>query len=163
MLMRAEPAPWFDRSAWPGTWSQPVPLAVDVVRAAEEFVVMADLPGVSADAVDIDATATTLTVRAERRPPQFGAGERLCASERRLGVAAQHLVFDEPVDVQRVNAVLDAGVLTIRLPLANRTTRRRITITTTGTTTAGTGTAGTATAAPATAAPAGERPEDGAA
>jgi HSP20 family protein len=153
MLMRAEPVPWFDRPACPGTWSQPAPLAVDVVRAAEEFVVIADLPGVSADAVDIDATATTLTVRAERRPPQLGTGERLCVSERRLGMAAQHLVFDEPVDAQRVNAVLEAGVLTIRLPLANRSTRRRITV----------ATRGTATAGPATAAPAGERAEGGAA
>lgn len=150
MLMRVEPAPWFDQSAWSGTWSRPAPLAVDVVRAAEEFVVIADLPGVSADAVDVEASPTTLTVRAERRPPQLGAGQRLCVSERRLGVAAHHLVFDEPVDVQRVGAGLEAGVLTIRLPVANRTARRRITITTAGTDAA-------------TAAPTGERPEGGAA
>jgi HSP20 family protein len=147
MLMRTEPAPWFDRSAWSGTWSRPAPLAVDVIRAAEEFVVIADLPGVHEDAVDIEATATTLTVRAERRPSQLGAGERLCVSERRLGVAAHHLVLVEPVDVERVSASLEAGVLTVRLPVANRTVRRRITITT----------------ADAAAAPTGDRPEAGAA
>lgn len=148
MLMRTEPAPWFDQSAWAGTWSRPAPLAVDVIRADGEFVIIADLPGVSEDAVDIEATATTLTVRAERRPSQLGAGERLCVSERRLGVATHHLVFDEPVDAQRVDASLEAGVLTVRLPVANPTARRRITITTAG-------------AEAATAAPTGDRPEAG--
>jgi HSP20 family protein len=132
MLMRTSVTYPHDQSAMSGTWSRPASPPVDVIRTAEEFVVTVDLPGVSSDAIDIEATPTTLLVRAERRPTHGGPDERLCLSERQLGVFARHLVLDTPVDVERVSAGHEAGVLTIRLPLAIRPTRRRVTVSTPG-------------------------------
>jgi HSP20 family protein len=130
MLIRTAAAYPLDQSALSGTWSRPASPPVDVVRTAEEFLVTVDLPGVSPDAIDIEATATTLVVRAERRPTQTGPNERLCVSERRLGAFARHLVLAAPVDAGRVSARYEDGVLTVRLPLANRSARRRIPVTT---------------------------------
>lgn len=159
MLMRATAA-YLDQSAMSGTWTRPASPPVDVGRTAEEFVVVVDLPGVSPDAIDIEATATTLVVRAERRPTQASPDARLCLSERQLGVFARHLVLDAAVDVERVSACHEAGVLTIRMRLATRPDRRRITVTTT---TDPVPNAPVANAAPSTAAPTGGQPEDGAA
>jgi HSP20 family protein len=130
MLMRTAAAYPLDQSAMSGTWSRPASPPVDVARTAEAFVVTVDLPGISPDAIDIEATSTTLIVRAERRPTQAGPDERLCLSERQLGVFARRVVLDAPVDVERVSACHESGVLTIRMPLVTRPVRRRITITT---------------------------------
>lgn len=158
MLMRATAA-YLDQSAQfalSGTWTRPASPPVDVARTAEEFVVVVDLPGVSPDAIDIEATATTLVVRAERRPTPASPDARLCLSERQLGVFARHLVLDAAVDVERVSACHEAGVLTIRMPLATRPDRRRITVTAPAAT-APVPNAGV----PSTAVPTGGQPEDG--
>lgn len=131
MLMRSQPALRLDRPVPPGTWSRPVPLPVDVVRTAEETVFTIDLPGIDPGAIDLEITPDLLTVRAERRPSQIGAGDRLCVSERRLGIFTRRLALAEPVDVERASASYDAGVLTIRVPAAHRPHRRRIMVTTT--------------------------------
>ncbi len=140
MLMRSQPALRLDRPVPSGTWSRPAPLHVDVVRTAEETVFTIDLPGVDPGAIDVEITPDVLTVRAERRPFQIGAGDRLWASERRLGAFARRLLLDEPADVDRASASYDAGVLTIRVPAAPRP-HRRVMVTTApaGVTTASSG------------------------
>jgi len=47
-------------------------MPVDSFRNGDEFVIAFDLPGVDADAIDIDLERNVLTVRAERRPIDLG-------------------------------------------------------------------------------------------
>src|SRR5919201_6671987 len=72
MLMRTDPFRELDRLAQqlmgPGTWSRPSAMAMDAYREGDEYVVAFDIPGVSADAIDIDVERNMLTVKAERRP-----------------------------------------------------------------------------------------------
>jgi HSP20 family protein len=75
MLMRTDPFRELDRLAQalvsdrtPGTWSRPSAMPMDAYRTGDELVVMFDLPGVTADAIDIDVERNVLTVKAERRP-----------------------------------------------------------------------------------------------
>jgi HSP20 family protein len=131
MLMRSQPVVRLDRPAPSGTWSRPAPLPVDVIRTAGETVFAMDLPGVDPDAIDIELTPDVLTVRAERRPSSIDAQDRLWVSERRLGMFARRLVLTDPVDVERVSADYDNGVLTIRVPVARRPHRHKVTVTTT--------------------------------
>jgi hypothetical protein len=55
-----------------GTWSRPAAMPADAYRNGDEFVIAFDLPGVDADAMDIDVERNVLTVRAERRPVNLG-------------------------------------------------------------------------------------------
>ena len=41
-----------------GTWSRPTTMPVDAIHNGDEFVIAFDLPGVDADAIDIDWNAT---------------------------------------------------------------------------------------------------------
>ncbi|MFG3115874.1 Hsp20/alpha crystallin family protein [Streptomyces sp. NPDC048197] len=133
MLMRTDPCHPLDRSTQAllgvsGTWSRPSPIPMDAYRAGGELVIALDLPGVSPDAIDIDVRRNVLTVKAERRPTAETDDVRMHLSERPLGVFSRQIVLGDTLDTEHITAAYDAGVLTLRIPVAERTEPRRITI-----------------------------------
>ena len=132
MLMRTDPFRELDRLAQQltgsGTWTRPSAMAMDAYREGDEYVVAFDLPGVSAEAIDIDVERNMLTVKAERRPAAKTDGVQIELSERPLGVFSRQLVLADSLDTERIKADYDAGVLTLRIPIAERAKPRRITI-----------------------------------
>ncbi|MBP0455962.1 Hsp20/alpha crystallin family protein [Streptomyces montanisoli] len=132
MLMRTDPFRELDRLAQhltgPGTWSRPSAMAMDAYREGDEYVVAFDLPGVSAEAIDIDVERNTLTVKAERRPAASADDVQMELSERPLGVFSRQIVLADTLDAERISADYDAGVLTLRIPIAERAKPRKIAI-----------------------------------
>ena len=132
MLMRTAPFPELDRRAQqmmgPGTWSRPSATAMDAYREGDTYVVSFDLPGVSAEAIDIDVERNMLTVRAERRPVAKSDDVQMELSERPLGVFSRQLVLADTLDTERIKADYDAGVLTLRIPIAERAKPRKIAV-----------------------------------
>lgn len=130
MLMRSDPFREFDRLTQQllggtGTTSRPVVMAMDAWREGNDvFVVEFDLPGVRPDSVDIDVERNVLTVRAER-PARNGDWEML-ASERPTGLFSRQLVLGDNLDLEHVEAEYDAGVLRLRIPVAERAKPRKI-------------------------------------
>ncbi|MEW1822363.1 Hsp20/alpha crystallin family protein [Arthrobacter sp. NPDC080031] len=133
MLMRTDPFREFDRLAQQvfGTTSRPAAMPMDAWREGEDFVVAFDLPGVNVDSVDIDVEQNVLTVKAER-PEPVGEGTELIASERPRGVFSRQLILGDALDTDGVKASYDAGVLTLRIPVAEKAKPRRIEIETSG-------------------------------
>ncbi|KQX65223.1 MULTISPECIES: Hsp20/alpha crystallin family protein [unclassified Streptomyces] len=133
MLMRTDPFRELDRLTQqllhtPGTWSRPSAVPMDAYREGEEYVIALDLPGVSADAIDIDVERNMLTVRAERRPITQADDVQMELSERPLGVFSRQLVLADTLDTEHIKADYDAGVLTLRIPIAERAKPRKIAI-----------------------------------
>jgi HSP20 family protein len=133
MLMRTDPFRELDRLAQqfftgPGTWSRPTPMPMDAYRAGDEFVVEFDLPGVTADAIDLDVERNVLTVKAERRPRHTGDEVEMQVSERPLGVFSRQLFLGDTLDIDRIKADFDSGVLTLRIPIAEKAKPRKIAI-----------------------------------
>ena len=133
MLMRTDPFREFDRLAEQvlGTTARPAAMPMDAWREGEDFVVAFDLPGVNADSVDIDVEQNVLTVKAER-PDPVGEDTELIASERPRGVFSRQLILGDALDTNGVKASYDAGVLTLRIPVAEKAKPRRIEIETGG-------------------------------
>ncbi|MEV4427777.1 Hsp20/alpha crystallin family protein [Streptomyces sp. R-07] len=137
MLMRTDPFRELDRLAQqlltPGTWSRPSAMPIDAYRKGDEYVVAFDLPGVSSDAIDIDVERNMLTVKAERRPAADTNADdvQMELSERPLGVFSRQIMLADTLDTERIAADYDAGVLTLRIPIAERAKPRRISIGTT--------------------------------
>lgn len=133
MLMRTDPFREFDRLAEQvlGTTARPAAMPMDAWREGGDFVVAFDLPGVNVDSVDIDVERNVLTVKAER-PDPVGEGTELIASERPRGVFSRQLILGDALDTEGVKANYDAGVLTLRIPVAEKAKPRRIEIETTG-------------------------------
>ncbi|MET7760010.1 Hsp20/alpha crystallin family protein [Streptomyces sp. NPDC005389] len=132
MLMRTDPFRELDRLALqmmgPGTWSKPSVMPMDAYREGDEYVVAFDIPGVTADAIDIDVERNMLTVKAERRPVAKAADVQRELSERPLGVFSRQIVLADALDTQHIKADYDAGVLTLRIPIAERAKPRKISV-----------------------------------
>ncbi|MBP2472818.1 HSP20 family protein [Crossiella equi] len=106
-----------------GTWSRPAAMPMDAGRVGEEYVVSFDLPGVSPEAIELSVERNVLTVKAERRPT---ADVELQVAERPLGVFSRQLHLGDALDTEHIRADYEAGVLTLRIPLAERAKPRRI-------------------------------------
>jgi HSP20 family protein len=135
MLMRTDPFRELDRLTQqvfgntPGTWSRPTAMPMDAWRSGDTFVVAFDLPGVDPEAIELDVERNVLTVKAERRPVAAGEHVEMQVAERPLGVFSRQLFLGDTLDANRIEAGYEAGVLTLRIPVAEKAKPRKITIT----------------------------------
>ena len=83
---------------------------VDVFENADEFLVIADLPGVTRDALDVSWAKGDLTLEAQN-------GERLYR---------RAFTMPDGIDASQITADLIQGVLTLKLPKAPEVKPRRI-------------------------------------
>ena len=133
MLMRTDPFRDLDRLAQQffgntGTWSRPSAMPLDAYRSGNEYVIAFDLPGVAPDAIELNVERNVLTVRAERRPNPVGEDVEMQVAERPLGVFSRQMFLGDTLDTEKVSASYDAGVLTLRIPVAEQEKPRRIEI-----------------------------------
>ncbi|MCH0541769.1 Hsp20/alpha crystallin family protein [Streptomyces sp. MUM 203J] len=133
MLMRTDPFRDLDRLAQQllgqsGTWSQPTAMPMDAYREGDHYVIAFDMPGVSPDAIDVDVERNMLTVKAERRPVPKADDVQMELSERPLGVFSRQVTLSDTLDVEHIDADYDAGVLTLRIPIAERAKPRKVEI-----------------------------------
>jgi HSP20 family protein len=134
MLMRTDPFRELDRLAQQmvggttGTWSRPTAMPMDAFRAGDEFVVSFDLPGMKPDEIELDVERNVLTVKAERRPAPTDEHVEMQVAERPLGVFSRQLFLGDTLDTEHIAATYEAGVLTLRIPIAAKAKPRRISI-----------------------------------
>ncbi|MEU5896356.1 MULTISPECIES: Hsp20/alpha crystallin family protein [Streptomyces] len=126
MLMRTDPFREFDRLAQQVfSSSRPAGMPMDAYRSGDEFVVHFDLPGVDPESIDLDVERHVLNVRAERRSPA-PEGVEMIAAERSTGSYSRQLFLGDTLDTERIDASYEAGVLTLRIPVAERAKPRKI-------------------------------------
>jgi len=128
VLMRTDPFRELDRLSQQvfGTAARPAFMPMDAWREDDHFVVEFDLPGVDTDSIDLDVERNVLTVRADR--PMRETGGELVASERPRGVFSRQLILGDNLDLDKVTATYDAGVLRLQIPVAERAKPRKISI-----------------------------------
>ena len=133
MLMRTDPFRDLDRLAQQvlGTPSRPAAMPIDAYRQNDAFVVELDLPGVETDSIDLTVEKNVLTIHAERRR-SIGDDTELVLGERPYGTFSRQLFLGESLDADQLSADYADGVLTLRVPIAERAKPRRVEITTTG-------------------------------
>jgi HSP20 family protein len=133
MLLRStDPFRDFDRltqqllgSGW-GTTNRPAVMPMDAWRQGDKFVIEFDLPGVSPESIDLDVERNVLTVKAER---VAGNGDwQKLASERVHGQFSRQLVLGDNLDLERIEAGYDGGVLRLVVPVAEKAKPRKIQI-----------------------------------
>ena len=109
-----------------GTTNRPAVMPMDAWRQGDVFQIEFDLPGVAPDSIDLDVERNVLTVRAERIG-RNGDWEML-ASERPRGVFSRQLVLGDNLDLDRIEAHYEAGVLRLSIPVAERAKPRKISV-----------------------------------
>jgi len=109
-----------------GTTNRPAVMPMDAWREGDRFVIEFDLPGISRDSIDIDVERNVLTVKAERLAGN-GDWQRL-ASERTHGQFSRQLVLGDNLDLTRIEAGYDNGVIRLQVPVAEKAKPRKIEI-----------------------------------
>jgi len=89
---------------------------MDLAETEGEFVLKADLPGLSEGDVSIELDDNVLTVSGERKAEHEERKEGYYRVERSFGRFSRSLTLPEGVDADAVKASFDHGVLEIHIP-----------------------------------------------
>lgn len=90
--------------------------AIDLTETNDALHLVADLPGVDAELLDLNITGPLLRLRGTVNPASIGPGGALHRSERHLGSFERMLTLPCTVDADQAHAELKHGVLHVRLP-----------------------------------------------
>ena len=119
--------PQFDgRTAGDGVWAP----ALDISETEDALVIQVELPGVDPKDIEITVSGADLSIRAERTEGDAETGEAAERTwhrvERRQGSPARTVKLPETVDVAKIEAASNHGVLTVTLPKREEVQPRRI-------------------------------------
>ena len=126
MLMRFDPFRGFDRPVEQAGTSRAMAMPMDAYREGDHYIVHFDLPGVDQSSIDLTVERNILAVTAERHLTVDGAD--VLASERVHGRMSRQLYLSDSLDAEHVQASLERGVLTVRIPTSDKAKARRIQI-----------------------------------
>lgn len=129
MLMRYDPFREIDRftdglfgNAGRAPW-----MPMDALRTGDHVEIHFDLPGVRPDTIDLTVERNVLTVKAERQWwPDEGA--EVLARERTHGTFSRQVLLGDALDADHVDAGYENGVLTVKIPVAERAKPRKVEI-----------------------------------
>ena len=116
-------APWRSDLAG-GSWAP----RVDISEANGELKVAAELPGLTRDEVSIRIENNVLTLKGEKKQEEEKEGTNYHRVERCCGSFARSFALPNTVDVNKVKAGFEDGVLTITLPKTEEAKGKEISI-----------------------------------
>jgi HSP20 family protein len=102
--------------------------AMDVVETADQFVLRADLPGMSENDVNIEVEDNVLTISGERKSEYEQHDKGYYRVERASGSFSRSLTLPEGVDAERIQASFDSGVLEVKIPKPEQQKPRKVQI-----------------------------------
>jgi len=99
--------------------------AVDIFENDQELTVVADLPGVKPQNLEIDLRKNTLSIIGDVETPE-GPGETDHIREFRTGRFFRQFTLSEVIDQSKIEASLKNGVLRLKLPKLEKAVPRKI-------------------------------------
>jgi HSP20 family protein len=113
-----------EETTWAGETYEP---AVDIWESDQELVLMADVPGVRKDDVEINLDNDVLTISGRVTIDQYD-GLRPMYGEYNVGNYYRRFSLGEVVDQTKISADIKDGVLKVTLPKREKAQPRRITV-----------------------------------
>jgi HSP20 family protein len=107
-----------------GTFSRWTP-AVDVYQDKDQFTVVAEVPGLKKEEIEISLHGDTLTISGERKP-QAKEGDQGFRTERFFGKFQRSLTLPAGVNAEKVKATYKDGILEVVLPKADEAKPKQI-------------------------------------
>ena len=101
--------------------------AVDILETDSEITVLADMPGVKPDKLNIDLRENVLTMTGEVQSPE-GPNEMDIFREYRTGNYFRQFTLSQLIDQPKIKGELTDGVLRLTLPKVAAATPRKITV-----------------------------------
>ena len=101
---------------------------INLTEDKEKFYVRAELPGVEADALDIQATAKSIAISGERKIAYEKEGAKFHRRERDAGKFSRMMDLPAEIDSDNVTARLEDGMLTVVIPKAEKAKPKQIAV-----------------------------------
>jgi len=101
--------------------------AVDIFETEKEITLLADIPGVTPDNLNIDLRDSVLSLTGDVAPFE-GADEEDILIEYEIGRYFRQFTLSEVIDQDRIDAKLTDGDLRLTLPQVEKATLRKIEI-----------------------------------
>ncbi|OEU51105.1 MAG: molecular chaperone [Desulfobacterales bacterium C00003060] len=119
---------FFGERPFPRLVSQDWLPSVDVSETKDKLLIKAELPGLEAKDINVSVSGDVLTIKGEKTKEEEDKDEHYYSCERYSGTFQRS--FHLPVDVQvdKVQATFDKGVLEVTLPKAEEAKKKEIEI-----------------------------------
>ncbi|MGB9626214.1 MAG: Hsp20/alpha crystallin family protein [Phycisphaerae bacterium] len=101
---------------------------VDIIETNDEFLVLADMPGVAPDAIDIQYEQGVLTMHGKVEPRQDEEKTNWLLREYGVGDFYRSFQLGEGIDCDRIEARLKDGVMELHLPKSEANKPRKIAV-----------------------------------
>jgi HSP20 family protein len=117
------------RSAeWATAWGLGSRLPLNIYADTEGYTFVALVPGVKAEELNIETEGNTVKISGELVAPAVSADEKVQALRSEIGFGKFSRAFEMPeeIDADKIDANLESGVLTVRVPKAEAVKPRTI-------------------------------------
>jgi len=104
-------------------------MKLDIAEKNGAYTVVADLPGVKKEDIQVSIDGAEVTLSAEvKREREVTQGERVLHTERTFGSVTRSFTLPQEVDEAKAEAKFRDGVLELRLPKKAAAARKQVTI-----------------------------------
>ncbi len=125
-FVRGWPRPW--SGTWPATLESVSAPTVDLKETEKEFVLTAEVPGVTKDQLNIAIAEDSVTLQGERKEEKEKKEENYHYRESSYGSFQRVVPLPAAVVADKAKAKLKDGVLTLTLPKAEPSEKKQIKI-----------------------------------
>jgi HSP20 family protein len=101
---------------------------VDIKEEANRFVILADIPGVDPNTIEVQMDKNVLSIKGERAAEEIKENEKVTRTERTYGQFYRRFSLPDSADAEGISATGKHGVLEISIPKKPETTPRRIAV-----------------------------------
>ncbi len=113
---------------WATVWGVGSRLPLNIYADAEGYTFVALVPGMKADELNIETEGNTVKISGETAAPAISSDENVRTLRSEIGYGKFSRAFEMPeeIDADNIEANLDNGVLTVRVPKAEAVKPRTI-------------------------------------
>jgi HSP20 family protein len=113
---------------WATTWGIGSRLPINIYADAEGYTFVAVVPGLKAEEVTIEVEGNTIKLSGETIAPAISADEKVRTLRNEIGFGKFNRSFELPdaIDATKIDANLENGLLTVRVPKAESVKPRSI-------------------------------------
>jgi len=101
---------------------------INVTEDTNNYHIRAELPGIKSNELDIQVTTDGISISGERKIPVEGNNVRYHRREREAGTFSRSISLPGEIDVNKVEASMVNGVLTVTIPKSEAAKPRQITV-----------------------------------
>ena len=101
---------------------------LNLTEDTKNYYIRAELPGIKSNELDIQVTGEGISISGERNIPREGENAKYHRREREAGKFSRLINFPGQVDVEKVEAAMENGVLKVTVPKSEASIPRQITV-----------------------------------